>query len=364
MRRRNRRGRWTLRWDRSHSAATYLQQQQQRAGPGKLFVAAFGATVVEQFGRAVVEQFRGVFVGQLAGVVVEQFVGLRTAEGGAGKSRDVGRAQVEVAVLQPQVLVHARVIQRERRHVGLVQHLQLARDDLHRPRRQPGILRTRQPRRHHPRELDHILTPQPVTRLRHLRMLLRAKNHLRQTLPVAQIDEDHPAMIPPRIHPPRERDGLADVGRAELLAMMRAVHRKGARNVAGIPAKGRTISRRSIALLPPPPTPCYGPHAPPMPPRPQTTAKKSSRKPGQTCWNLRKQTGGLGNHPGTRRHQTGHPRHQTGSVAKRPGTLENHPKIPPNHPGLGKSRPGTPESHGQILGNQIKESKKDTGILQ
>ena len=45
---------------------------------------------------------------------------------------------------------------------------------------------------------------------------------------VAQVAEDHPAMLAPRIHPPRERDGLADVGKAELLAMMRAVHKERA----------------------------------------------------------------------------------------------------------------------------------------
>ena len=107
------------------------------------------------------------------------------------------RPQIQIAVLQPQILIHARVIQRERRHVRLVQHLQLARDDLHRPRRQLRIFAPHQPRRHHARELDHILTPQPVRRLRHLRMLLRPENHLRQTLAVPQVDEDHPTMIPP-----------------------------------------------------------------------------------------------------------------------------------------------------------------------
>ena len=39
-------------------------------------------------------------------------------------------AQIEIAVLEPQVFVHLRVVEREGRHVGLVQDRQFAGDDL------------------------------------------------------------------------------------------------------------------------------------------------------------------------------------------------------------------------------------------
>ncbi len=62
-------------------------------------------------------------------------------------------AQIEVAVLQAQILVHARVIERERRHFGLVQHAQRGGDDLDVARPQLRVLSARQARRHVSRDL-------------------------------------------------------------------------------------------------------------------------------------------------------------------------------------------------------------------
>ena len=73
-------------------------------------------------------------------------------------------------------------------------------------------------------DLDHILAAQPVRSLRNLRLLLRPENHLGQPLAVAQVDEDDAPVVAAGIDPAGERDGLADMFLAKLVAEVRAVH--------------------------------------------------------------------------------------------------------------------------------------------
>ena len=54
------------------------------------------------------------------------------------------------------------------------------------------------------------------------RVLLRPEHALGEALAVAQIDEDNPAVVAGGINPTDERDGLADVGFAELVAVVGA----------------------------------------------------------------------------------------------------------------------------------------------
>jgi methylmalonyl-CoA mutase cobalamin-binding subunit len=49
---------------------------------------------------------------------------------------------------------------------------------------------------------------------------------LRQALAVTEVDENDSAVVAGGIHPADERDGLADVGVAEFVAMMSAHGRK------------------------------------------------------------------------------------------------------------------------------------------
>ena len=51
------------------------------------------------------------------------------------------------------------------------------------------------------RDLDHVLAAQPVRCFRDLRIFLGPENDLRQTLAIAQIDEDHPAEIAVHVDP-------------------------------------------------------------------------------------------------------------------------------------------------------------------
>jgi hypothetical protein len=46
------------------------------------------------------------------------------------------------------------------------------------------------------------------------------KHALRETLAVAEVDEDHAAVIAGGVHPADECDGLADVGLAEFVAVV------------------------------------------------------------------------------------------------------------------------------------------------
>ena len=68
--------------------------------------------------------------------------------------------------------------------------------------------------------------------LRDFGMFFRPENNLREAFPVAQIGEDDAAEIALRMDPAGERDLLADVGGAEGVAMMRAIHGGERRSVS------------------------------------------------------------------------------------------------------------------------------------
>ena len=73
-------------------------------------------------------------------------------------------------------------------------------------------------------DLDDVFIAQMVRGLRDLGVLLRAEDDLGQAFAVAQIDEGDAAVIAPGMDPAGERDLLADVGGAESVAMMGAIH--------------------------------------------------------------------------------------------------------------------------------------------
>ena len=65
------------------------------------------------------------------------------------------------------------------------------------------------------RNLNHIFAAQRVRLLCKLGIFLRAKNHLSQSFAVAQINENHAAMIAGDIHPSGKRDLPADIAFAK-----------------------------------------------------------------------------------------------------------------------------------------------------
>jgi hypothetical protein len=127
--------------------------------------------------------------------------------------------QIEIAVFQPQVLVHLRVVgDREGGHLGVVEQADLARlhlDLAGRHLRVGGLA---------PDDLaehrDHELAAQPLG-VRHQPVVL-ARDDLGKPVPVAQIDEHEVPEIAGAVHPSEEDDLLADVLRGEFTARVRA----------------------------------------------------------------------------------------------------------------------------------------------
>ena len=128
--------------------------------------------------------------------------------------RHLRPAQVEVAVAQPEVLVDLdALVEREGRRLGLVEDLEAGGGDLHLTGGQVGIDRALGPGAHRALHPDHVLRPEPVG--------LgaagggRVEHDLDETFPVAQVDEDNPAMIPTVGHPAAQGDLRPLVGSPE-----------------------------------------------------------------------------------------------------------------------------------------------------
>ena len=138
----------------------------------------------------------------------------------------LGTTQVEVAVFEPQHLVHVEIVlDIERRRLRLVQDAKLAADDLDLARfhlRVHGVLGTRA---HVAAHRDDELRAQGLRlverALAHLRLVI---NHLHIAGTVAQIDENQSAVVAAARHPAAYRDFLPDLALAKLSAMMRPFH--------------------------------------------------------------------------------------------------------------------------------------------
>jgi len=138
-------------------------------------------------------------------------------------------AQVEIAVGQPQVLVHAvatDVIERERGRVGDIVNLELTRHDFDPAGRQAGVLRARGPGHDAAGDSDHRLRLQMLQLAGERRVVVRLQLHLGDALAVAQVDENDAALIADRVHPAEQGDGRPDVGHGELGTVVSALHLK------------------------------------------------------------------------------------------------------------------------------------------
>ena len=63
-----------------------------------------------------------------------------------------------------------------------------------------------------------------MTGRRHVRILFRPENDLRQSLAITQINKDDSTVVPCGINPARQGDGFTKMGLAQGIAMMGAVH--------------------------------------------------------------------------------------------------------------------------------------------
>src|SRR5439155_17866045 len=108
----------------------------------------------------------------------------------------LGTTEVEVAVLETQDLVRLNpILDRERRGVGLGQHVDRVGGDLDLTRGEAGVLGARRSGANAPRHLDDGLRPKaPGDRVRP-GGVLRMGDDLDEALAVTQVEEDHAAMV-------------------------------------------------------------------------------------------------------------------------------------------------------------------------
>ena len=135
-------------------------------------------------------------------------------------------AQIEEAVVEPDVLrIFLIAEHRHRQFARRAQHLDLGREDLDHAGGQVGILGAG-------RALAHLaVDPHHPFRAQLLGVLegraVGIGHHLGQAVMVAQVDEQHAAMVADAMAPAGEPDGLADIALAERAAGMGAVTMHG-----------------------------------------------------------------------------------------------------------------------------------------
>ena len=143
-------------------------------------------------------------------------------------------AQVDVAVLEPELLAHFLVEREGRRHGG-IQHVELLGEQLDLAGGQVRVRRARRAQPHLALHLDAELAPEMRGDLEGFRRV-RIEDDLQQARAVAQVDEDHAAVIAATMHPAGDRQGAARQGFADFSAVVCA-HGQGAR--CYVPGRGR-----------------------------------------------------------------------------------------------------------------------------
>ncbi|OIQ79435.1 hypothetical protein GALL_388340 [mine drainage metagenome] len=118
-------------------------------------------------------------------------------------------AQVEHAMRQPGRFRQVLVVELERQRRRRVQHLQRVAQHLDAPRRQRGVLGAGRARAHRACDLHAEFVAQRFGQREHVGAVGVA-DHLHQAFAVAQIDEDHAAVVAPALHPAAQADGLSE----------------------------------------------------------------------------------------------------------------------------------------------------------
>src|SRR5438093_1562896 len=155
-------------------------------------------------------------------------VGARGLAGAVPERQHAGQLrapQVEVAVAEPQVLVGEvdLLVDLERQRLGARQHLELRAFELDLAGRELRVHRLLWPQRHAPPHRDHPLEAQLLAALEQRRPSdLGAQHHLGDPVTVAQVDEQHPAVIAEPVHPAHHRGLDPGVRAVELAASVAA----------------------------------------------------------------------------------------------------------------------------------------------
>ena len=133
--------------------------------------------------------------------------------------------KVDVAVLPAKGLLDLRLLVHvEGRRLRLVQNLDLGRCDLDLTGRELGVLRPFGSRPNRPADAKHPLVAHLPERLVRGRVLFRVGDHLRDSVPVTQVDERELAVIAAGVHPAGECHFLARERSACLAAAMCSQH--------------------------------------------------------------------------------------------------------------------------------------------
>jgi hypothetical protein len=139
--------------------------------------------------------------------------------------RELGTSEIEEPVLEPQVLArqHVLLVHLERQRIAGGEELELARVHLDLARLELGIHRVGRARHHDASYGDHELVPQARRALeQRLAAGLGMEHHLREAVAIAQVGEQHAAVVARAVQPAHERHALLHVLAPELAAGVRA----------------------------------------------------------------------------------------------------------------------------------------------
>ncbi len=133
-------------------------------------------------------------------------------------------AEVEVAIAEAELLADRVVlVDLERRRLGVGELLELGGHELHLAGRKVGVHGGLVAAHQLARDRDHVLGAERSRAAMRLGRLLGAEHELEEPGPVAQVDEDQPAVVAAAVHPARDAHLLADLARAELPRPVRPV---------------------------------------------------------------------------------------------------------------------------------------------
>jgi hypothetical protein len=133
------------------------------------------------------------------------------------------------------------------RRGGGVEHLDVVAEDLDLARGQVGVLGAGGTAAHLAAHLQHELVAHRLGDLEHLGAVGVA-HHLHQALAVAQVDEDHAAVVAAAVHPAANGDDLVEVGGGDFAAVVSS--HVGFRQVPGAERPGKHSARLSIQRWP------------------------------------------------------------------------------------------------------------------
>src|SRR3989344_1552364 len=132
--------------------------------------------------------------------------------------------QVDEAVAQASFFTDIAVlVERERRSLRIVEHLQLVTQHLDGAGRDVRIHRTGRTQAHLAGHLDHVLAAYAVGRREGFRAV-GIENHLGQPLAIANVEEDHPSMVTTAMYPAAKSDFLTVQAFVQLAAIVTAHH--------------------------------------------------------------------------------------------------------------------------------------------